>query len=114
MVKTNLQRNISKAGQTSAPEHDNVDRDRIIAASGSSNCMKLSLCSRLHMKGNTYLCPVSNDSPVLLRGARQEARDIDERQQRDVEGVAETHESSRLVCVDRVRVSRTSVHAKGR
>ena len=42
------------------------------------------------------LGPVADDAAVLLRGARQESRHVDECDERDVECVAETDESSRL------------------
>jgi hypothetical protein len=46
--------------------------------------------------GVQQLGAVPDDAAVLLRRAGQEARHVDEREQRDVERVAEPHEPRRL------------------
>ena len=51
---------------------------------------------------------MANDASVLLRGAWEEARHVDERDQRDVERVAEAHEPRALV--RRVDVERARHH----
>lgn len=43
-----------------------------------------------------YLGAVSDDATVLLRGTRQEARHVHKCQEGDVEGIAESHEPTRL------------------
>jgi uncharacterized protein RhaS with RHS repeats len=40
---------------------------------------------------------VLDDAAILLADTRQEARHVDQRQDRDVEGVAEAHEARRLL-----------------
>src|SRR5438874_2386154 len=53
---------------------------------------------------------VPDDPAIFLRGARQESRDVDKGDERDVEGVAEAHEPRRLV--GRVDVERAGHHLR--
>jgi hypothetical protein len=46
--------------------------------------------------GEQQLGAVLDEAAIFLRGARQEARHVDEGHDRDVEGVAEAHEARAL------------------
>src|SRR5271157_3864124 len=47
--------------------------------------------------GKENFCPMPNDAPVLLLHAGQKSGDIDEREQRDIESIAESYEPGHLV-----------------
>lgn len=84
------------------PGHDLIRAEFVAAHGDVGTAVRLArddrdLRHRRLAVGVEHLRAVADDARVLLIDARQEARDVDERQERDVEGIAEADEARRLV-----------------
>ena len=84
------------------PGHDLIRAELVAAHGDVGTAVRLArddrdLRHRRLAVGVEHLRAVADDARVLLVDARQEARDVDERQERDVEGIAEADKARRLV-----------------